>query len=33
MYQGAGADVAGGMDEDTPTGSSGGAVLRIEEVD
>ncbi|CAL4985802.1 unnamed protein product [Urochloa decumbens] len=32
MYQGAGADVAGGMDEDAPSGG-GGAGPKIEEVD
>jgi L1 cell adhesion molecule like protein len=32
VYQGAGADMAGGMDEDAPTGGSG-AGPKIEEVD
>nr|XP_010937656.1 probable mediator of RNA polymerase II transcription subunit 37c [Elaeis guineensis] len=33
MYQGGGAGMAGGMDEDAPSGGAGGAGPRIEEVD
>jgi L1 cell adhesion molecule like protein len=33
MYQGAGADMGGGMEEDAPPAGSGGAGPKIEEVD
>jgi L1 cell adhesion molecule like protein len=33
MYQGAGADMAGGMDEDDAPPAAGGAGPKIEEVD